>query len=177
MSPAGGVRERTRCVQAALAGLGALEYPAWPAGWFDTCAAAGGTEGEGLPVPSGLRAAIVAVIVLLALVPAAGVDASSNASSASSQTGAAPGYDISWPQCGGPYPADPAFGIVGVNKGIVYSANPCLASELIWAGGTSAGLYANTANPGPALSSHWPTRPDEPAGLLGDEPRHRRMRV
>ena len=72
------------------------------------------------------------------------------------------GYDISWPQCGGPYPADPAFGIVGVNKGIVFSPNPCLASEISWAGGTRAGLYANTANPGPALSTHWPVGQKSP---------------
>ena len=67
------------------------------------------------------------------------------------------GYDTSWPQCGSAYPANPAFGIVGVNKGIVFSANPCLASEITWAGGTKAQLYANTGNPGPALSSHWPS--------------------
>jgi hypothetical protein len=64
------------------------------------------------------------------------------------------GYDISWPQCGNAYPANPAFGIVGVNRGIVFSANPCLSSEIQWGGGTKAQLYANTANPGPALSSH-----------------------
>ncbi len=67
------------------------------------------------------------------------------------------GYDISWPQCGAAYPTNPVFGIVGVNKGIVFSANPCLSSEIQWAGGTKAQLYANTGNPGPALSSHWPT--------------------
>ena len=66
------------------------------------------------------------------------------------------GYDISWPQCASAYPSNPAFGIVGVNKGIVFSPNPCLASEIRWAGGSSAQLYANTGNPGPALSSHWP---------------------
>jgi hypothetical protein len=58
------------------------------------------------------------------------------------------------------------FGVVGVNDGIVYSANPCLgtsdgSSELAWAerydGSGGAILYANTADPGPALSSHWPT--------------------
>jgi hypothetical protein len=103
----------------------------------------------------GLRAAI-AVVVLLAVLPVAGADASGTSSSASSQTGATAGYDISWPQCGGAYPADPGFGIVGVNRGIVYSPNPCLSSELTWAGGAKAGLYANTANPGPALSAHWP---------------------
>ena len=66
------------------------------------------------------------------------------------------GYDISWPQCGRPYPTTGSFGIVGVNNGIVYSANPCLADELAWAGGAAGELYANTANPGPALSTHWP---------------------
>ena len=57
-----------------------------------------------------------------------------------------------------------AFAIVGVNDGIVYSANPCLrsgngAGELAWAEQYEpvAILYANTADPGPALSSHWPT--------------------
>lgn len=66
------------------------------------------------------------------------------------------GFDISYPQCGGAYPANPAFGIVGVNGGRVFSANPCLASEIKWGGGAAAELYANTGNPGPALSSFWP---------------------
>lgn len=66
------------------------------------------------------------------------------------------GYDISYPQCGGAYPANPAFAIVGVNGGRVYRANPCLASQIAWAGGVRGQLYANTGNPGPALSSYWP---------------------
>lgn len=70
------------------------------------------------------------------------------------------GYDISYPQCNSAFPTGGAFGIVGVNKGLPFSANPCLGSgdgpsELMWAG-MNAQLYANTADPGPALSSHWP---------------------
>lgn len=107
--------------------------------------------------------AIVVVIALLALVPAAGVDAETGSTSAASPAGAtAPGYDISWPQCGGSYPVNPAFGIVGVNKGIVFSPNPCLANEVTWAGGTSAAFYANTGNPGPGLSTHWPAGQTSP---------------
>jgi hypothetical protein len=110
----------------------------------------------------GLRAVVVAVIALLAL-PVAGVDAAGTAGSAVSPGAAtAPGFDISWPQCSDPYPVNPAFGIVGVNKGIVFSENPCLVSEVTWAGGTNAGFYANTGNPGPALSTHWPTGQTSP---------------
>jgi hypothetical protein len=80
--------------------------------------------------------------------------------------GSPAGYDISYPQCGGGFPTSVLFGIVGVNDGIVYSPNPCLgsgdgASELAWAeqydGQGGAILYANTADPGPALSKHWPS--------------------
>jgi hypothetical protein len=76
------------------------------------------------------------------------------------------GYDISYPQCGRSFPSSVLFGVVGVNDGIVYSANPCLgtgdgSSELAWAerydGAGGASLYANTADPGPALSHHWPS--------------------
>jgi hypothetical protein len=72
---------------------------------------------------------------------------------------ASAGYDVSYPQCGGPLPTNVLFGIVGVNDGIVYSANPCLATEIAWAEQyqVAAILYANTADPGPTLSSHWPT--------------------
>ena len=70
------------------------------------------------------------------------------------------GFDISYPQCNGTFPGGGAFGIAGVNGGKPYAANPCLgtgdgSSELSWAG-MNAQLYANTADPGPALSSHWP---------------------
>lgn len=85
-----------------------------------------------------------------------------------------PGYDISYPQCGGPYPRDPAFGIVGVNRGIVFSANPCLGtgsdpSQLFWAG-QNAQLYANTGNPGPELSSHWPIGQTSPRSCTAADP-------
>lgn len=66
------------------------------------------------------------------------------------------GFDISYPQCGGAYPTAPAFAVVGVNGGRVFGANPCLAGQITWAGGAKGQLYANTGNPGPALSSHWP---------------------
>jgi hypothetical protein len=86
----------------------------------------------------------------------------------SCNTGATPcWFDISYPQCGSPFPADAEFGIVGVNKGKVFSPNPCLSTgdgppELAWAGGVRAQLYANTGNPGPALSSRWPNNQPSP---------------
>jgi hypothetical protein len=86
----------------------------------------------------------------------------------SCNTGATPcWFDISHPQCGSSFPANAEFGIVGVNKGIVFSANPCLSTgdgppELAWAGGVRAQLYANTGNPGPALSSRWPNNQTSP---------------
>jgi hypothetical protein len=109
-----------------------------------------------------LPAAVVAILItgpglLLTAVPTAA------ASSSRSTTPA--GYDISYPQCGGTYPSSVSFGIVGVNDGIVYSANPCLASELKWAEAAAnhaPSFYANTANPGPAYSSHWPSGQQSP---------------
>jgi hypothetical protein len=66
------------------------------------------------------------------------------------------GYDISYPQCGAAYPTNPAFAIVGVNGGLVFSVNECLASQITWGGGAAAELYINTGNPGPAVSRFWP---------------------
>jgi hypothetical protein len=55
----------------------------------------------------------------------------------------ATGYDISWPQCGAPYPDPPhEVTVVGINNGHMYSRNPCLASEAAWAG-QSLTLYVN----------------------------------
>jgi hypothetical protein len=109
------------------------------------------------------RAAVAAIaVVLLTLLTAGGATARSASSASSGNPRTSRGYDISYPQCGGAYPSKPAFGIVGVNRGIVFGANPCLASQITWAGGTRAQLYANTGNPGPALSSHWPTGQTSP---------------
>lgn len=83
-----------------------------------------------------------------------------------SGTSRSPGYDISYPQCGGPFPTSAGFSIVGVNGGLVYKPNPCLAegdgpSQLAWAG-PHVQLYANTGNPGPELSDYWPHGQTEP---------------
>ena len=72
----------------------------------------------------------------------------------------ATGYDVSYPQCGRTLPSSPAFGIIGVNNGVLYSSNPCLSTQLAWAQGAAnhaPAFYANTADPGPAYSSHWPS--------------------
>jgi hypothetical protein len=117
-------------------------------------------------VPALVTRSLIRALVLVAVIVSASTAAPSAASAAGSSAsfaashGGKPvtsrGYDISWPQCGSAYPSNPAFGIVGVNKGIVFSPNPCLASQIQWGGGSAAQLYANTGNPGPALSSHWP---------------------
>lgn len=65
-------------------------------------------------------------------------------------------YDISYPQCNAALPAPGTSSVVGVNDGIVYSANPCLSSEAGWGEGHGLQLYANTGDPGPAYSSYWP---------------------
>ena len=108
-----------------------------------------------------LARANMAVVAVLALFLTAPATVAAGRGGGSSTVSSTVGYDISYPQCGRPFPTNAAFGIVGVNKGIVFSPNPCLGagdgpSELAWAGGVKAQLYANTGNPGPALSSHWP---------------------
>ena len=71
------------------------------------------------------------------------------------------GFDISYPQCGRPYPAAPGFGVVGVNHGHAFSTNPCLRGELRWVRGVPAAptraFYVNTGAPGPG-DPHWPRR-------------------
>ena len=49
------------------------------------------------------------------------------------------------------------FGVVGVDGGRPFDANPCLAEQIVWARGFGRPqYYVNTANPGPRLSAHWP---------------------
>ncbi len=60
-------------------------------------------------------------------------------------------------------PKGQTFGIVGVNNGLANTTNPCLGTQLTWAGTSKGGtgqplvaLYVNTANPG-AAGSWWPS--------------------
>jgi len=80
------------------------------------------------------------------------------------------GYDISWPQCNNPYPANPAFGIVSASDGVAYSDNPCLASEYVWAAGAprAPGFYMNTADPG-SQSTHWTSPGPKSCGGSSDD--------
>jgi hypothetical protein len=90
------------------------------------------------------------------------------------------GYDISWVQCGGQFPKNAVFGIVGVSQGLPFHDNPCVVAEYRWAAAASidlgwaaagsydVGFYVNAANPG-AQSVHW-TAPGPRAcsGASGD---------
>jgi hypothetical protein len=62
------------------------------------------------------------------------------------------GNDISWPQCGGAFPAKAGFGIVGVNGGRPFTQNPCLGPEWQWALSNKGApaYYMNLSNPGTA---------------------------
>ena len=64
------------------------------------------------------------------------------------------GYDVSYPQCDGRLPKDPAFGIVGVSDGLAYGENPCLAQQYAWASGARKppAFYMNIGNPGTATT-------------------------
>ncbi|NNN22654.1 MAG: hypothetical protein HKL80_11715 [Acidimicrobiales bacterium] len=52
------------------------------------------------------------------------------------------GYDVSWPQCPSNLPPSPdKFSIIGADYGAPFSGNPCLMTEVNWAG-SNFGLYA-----------------------------------
>ena len=109
-----------------------------------------------------MRRLILAAIALsMVTTPAFAGDHKSKTTSSPTPTT----YDVSYPQCGKTLPSAVTGGIVGVNNGIALSSNPCLATEWSWAtkGSTYApAFYANTGNPGPAYSSHWPTGQTSP---------------
>jgi hypothetical protein len=65
------------------------------------------------------------------------------------------GNDISWPQCGGAFPAKAGFGIVGVTGGRPFTQNPCLAAEWRWALAAKGApaYYMNLSNPGTTTPS------------------------
>ncbi|MCL6104697.1 MAG: hypothetical protein M1483_03545 [Actinobacteria bacterium] len=69
----------------------------------------------------------------------------------------AQGYDISWPQCGEPYPPAPyVIAIVGINGGSAFTYNQCLASQAAWAG-PAREVYININSP--ITTSHDMTGP------------------
>ena len=91
------------------------------------------------------------------------------------------GWDVSWPQCTSSgnveaLPGSPQIGVVGVNDGRPFTTNPCLQSELEWAG-AGAEVYINTDNPGPVTSvvkgkvvqkpTNWPTVGQKPKPISG----------
>src|ERR1700736_4317944 len=81
------------------------------------------------------------VLPIAAVLSTAGV-LMANQVGAMAYTSGSTGYDISYPQCGGPYPTG-SFGIVGVNGGYPFvHYNPCLADE--YSHTTNAALYINT---------------------------------
>ncbi len=82
-----------------------------------------------------------------------------------------PGYDVSFPQCSGGLPANPRFGIVGVDDGLADNTNPCLARQISWAEAAPGqtrpfqprlSFYINTGNPG-LQSASWPRTGTAPA--------------
>ena len=75
------------------------------------------------------------------------------------------GYDVSYPQCGGRLPKDPAFGIIGVSDGLAYGQNPCLSLQYAWAlkAPRTPAFYMNTGNPGTATTRTSWYRQDGPA--------------
>jgi hypothetical protein len=82
--------------------------------------------------------------------------------------------DISFPQCGAPMPSarSGSIGILGTNGGAAFSTNPCLVAELAWAKHLPAApaFYANTGNPGPSRSKHWPIGQTSPKVCSAADP-------
>jgi hypothetical protein len=65
------------------------------------------------------------------------------------------GFDISWPQCGGPLPASSSVAIVGVDDGHQFSENPCLQQEAAWAASaTTRGEYLVVDSPDGSTSAN-----------------------
>ena len=59
------------------------------------------------------------------------------------------GFDVSHPQCGSALPAGGGYGIVGIARGRVLTANPCLKTQLAWANDKPGhAVYVNTGYSG-----------------------------
>jgi hypothetical protein len=88
------------------------------------------------------------------------------------------GNDVSFPQCRKTFPAQHAFGIVGVNDGRADTTNPCLAGQITWARNSSGktrqprvSFYVNTGEPGKLKVADWPTNNRDPiSGAVVTDP-------
>lgn len=85
---------------------------------------------------------------------------------------AAPGQDVSYPQCGAQIPAT-AYTVVGVNGGLASRPNPCFALE--YSKAAAPQLYVNSGNPGSVLApahNHgtWPINNRDLAGASTANP-------
>ncbi|HWA65084.1 MAG TPA: hypothetical protein VG899_01775 [Mycobacteriales bacterium] len=102
------------------------------------------------------RARIRAAVAVLASVVAFGVPGPQTATAAPAARSFSytHGYDVSWPQCNGrsarSMPAGrPAYVILGLTHGTGHTVNPCLRSQLRWAGmhGALVGGYLVASYP------------------------------
>src|SRR5690348_11719058 len=103
-------------------------------------------------MPAPKRPRVLAFASALLAAAGAGLGASSPARAATTY-----GNDVSWPQCTvaqGGYglpmpPTTAAFVVVGLTKGLPFTENPCLASEVTWASshGVPAHAYTMAAYP------------------------------
>ncbi len=126
--------------------------------------------------PAKLRRRLLAMVASTAL--ALGFLASALVSAGTAQAASLSGNDISWPQCptsvGGyalPLPPDSAqFVVIGLTKGLPFTTNPCLATQLKWATSRAkpAHAYAMAAFPTSAqLTTYKSKGPWSPATRAG----------
>ena len=90
--------------------------------------------------PTSKRRRLVTLVSAVLAVAGLGLGAPSEAHAATAY-----GYDISWPQCGGTMPpTTAAFVVIGLTRGLPFTENPCLASQVTWAKDHSVPAQAYT---------------------------------
>ena len=128
----------------------------------------------------GATVSLVIVVLTVTALPAASESSAPagasmepiEAGSPSGDSGVA--RDVSYPQCSGSLPrqASAASGVLGTNDGISFTRNPCLVRQLAWAKSLRLppAFYANTGNPGPQRTTHWPIGQSSPRVCAASDP-------